>query len=894
MGNLISTFLPADLFDRTSNCVGEQAKYVWGLEKNLRILETELHKLTRARDDLKTKVEVEEQRPRTRRTNQVAGWLEDVQNLETEFTELERVRAQEMDRLCLGGLCSKNFVSSYNYGTQVVELTDRVINLEKDGEKIEVVVEKAPDGAAIELPVDHTVVGQELLLDQVWRCITDQENNRGIIGLYGIGGVGKTTLLKQVNNNFCHQQHMFDVVIWAAVSTLQDDIGKRIGFSEDRNWKEKSLQDKAVDIASILSGKKFVLLLDDIWDRIDLTQLGVPLQNLNDGSKIVLTTRSAGVCDQMDAKKLEVSSLADDEAWKLFQEMIERSTLDSHTSIPVLAETLARECGGLPLALKTVGRAMKSQRKVGYWKRAIHKMRTSASKFSGMKEEVFSRLKFSYDSLSTDELRSCLLYCCLYPEDYEIPKRELIDYWISEGFVYDFDDGCDFIDDLLQACLLEEEGDDHVKMHDMIREMSLWIACTVEKEEQNLLVRAGVELTEAPKVEEWEGAKRVSLMLNEIESLSEIPTCPRLVTFLLDGNSLKEITDGFFQSMSSLRVLSLSENFHLSTLPSGISSLVSLHHLDLSRTHITGLPQELKALEKLRYLNLEYTQYLSIIPHQLISGFSKLEVLRLLFCGRKGVIEEEEGNVLCDDAESLMKELLGLKHLNFLSWSFRSSLAVQKFLKYPKLVSITQSVRVECGGKFTTRPPFNVLHMAYMENLQELRLTTSSLEEMKIDSTEEVKKLFQSGFRSLDTVDLFYCQKAKDLTWLVFVQNLKELRIVYCEYVEEIIGADKLRDISEIVGSEHNVFAELEFLSLWGGINLKSVYPNPLPFPKLKKIQVLHCRQLKKLPLNSSSAKLRRAVIEGTKKWWEELQWEDQATQNAFSSGAVLTEFPFY
>ncbi|KAK9232596.1 hypothetical protein WN943_022844 [Citrus x changshan-huyou] len=881
MGNLISTFLPADLFDRTSNCVGEQAKYVWGLEKNLRVLETELHKLTRARDDLKTKVEVEEQRPRTRRTNQVAGWLEDVQNLETEFTELERVRAQEMDRLCLGGLCSKNFVSSYNYGTQVVELTDRVINLKKDGEKIEVVVEKAPDGAAIELPLDHTVVGQELLLDQVWRCITDQENNRGIIGLYGMGGVGKTTLLKQVNNNFCHQQHNFDVVIWAAVSTLQDDIGKRIGFSEDKNWEKKSPQDKAVDIARILSGKKFVLLLDDIWKPIHLTELGVPLQKLNDGSKVVFTTRSAGVCDQMDAEKVEVYSLAHDKAWELFQEMVDRSTLDSHTSIRELAETLARECDGLPLALKTVGRAMKSQRKVGYWKRAIHKMTTSASKFSGMKEEVFSRLKFSYDSLSTDELRSCLLYCCLYPEDYEIPKRQLIDYWISEGFVCDFDDGCDFIDDLLQACLLEEEGDDHVKMHDMIREMSLWIACTVEKEEQNFLVRAGVELTEAPKVEEWEGAKRVSLMLNEIESLSEIPTCPRLVTLLLDGNLIGQITDGFFQSMSSLRVLSLSENFYLSTLPSGISSLVSLHHLDLSSTDITGLPQELKALEKLRYLNLDYTEYLSIIPHQLISGFSKLEVLRLFACGRGGVTEEEEGNVLCDDAEPLMKELLGLKHLNVLSWSFRSSLAVQKFLKYPKLVSITQSVWVyQCES-----PPFNVLHLAYMENLQELELESCNLEEMKIDSTEEVKKLFQSGFRSLNTVRVDDCEKAKDFTWLVFVQNLKELRIEFCDEMEEIIGVDKLRDISDIIGSEHNFFAQLEYLTIRWGINLKSVYPNPLPFPKLKKIQVRECPQLKKLPLNSSSAKERRVVIEGAKKWWEELQWEDQATQNAFSPG---------
>lgn len=368
---------------------------------------------------------------------------------------------------------------------------------------------------------------------------------------------------------------------------------------------------------------------------------------------------------------------------------------------------------------------------------------------------------------------------------------------------------------------------------------------------------------------------------NGIRSLSEIPTCPRLVTLLLGGNRIEEITDGFFQSMSSLRVLSLRGNFPLRTLPSGISGLVSLHHLDLSSTNITGLPQELKALEKLRYLNLDYTRFLSIIPHQLISGFSKLEVLRLLSRGRWSVIE---GNVLCDDSEPLMKELLGLKHLNVLSWTFRSSLAVQKFLKYPKLVSITQSVMVcQCESQ-----PFNVLHLAYMENLQELRISNSNLEEMKTDSTEEVKKLFQSGFRSLDRVVIWSCQKMKDLTWLVFVQILKQLRIVFCTEMEEIISVDKLRDISKIIGSEHNFFAQLESLTIKWGRNLKSVYPNPLPFPKLKKIEVRECPQLKKLPLNSSSAKERRVVIEGSKKWWEELQWEDQATQNAFSSGVVL------
>lgn len=142
-----------------------------------------------------------------------------------------------------------------------------------------------------------------------------------------------------------------------------------------------------------------------------------------------------------------------------------------------------------------------------------------------------------------------------------------------------FDDGYTVISHLHHACLLEVE-DDHVKLHDTVREMALWIACKIE--EENFLVRMRAKLTDAPNAEEWEGVKTVSLMENKIKSLSEIPTCPRLYTLLLGGNLIGEILDGVFRSMSSLRVLSLRENVFLSELPLGISSLVTLQHLDLS------------------------------------------------------------------------------------------------------------------------------------------------------------------------------------------------------------------------------------------------------------------------------------------------------------------------
>lgn len=138
-----------------------------------------------------------------------------------------------------------------------------------------------------------------------------------------------------------------------------------------KSWQENSFEDKALDIASILSRKRFVLLLDDIWEHMNLNKLGVPLQYLHLGSKIVFTTRSRVVCGQMEATMLNASPLRDEEAWRLFEEAVGRYVLDSHPDIPELAKTMAEECCCLPLALKTVGRAMRSISSIEEWEHAI-------------------------------------------------------------------------------------------------------------------------------------------------------------------------------------------------------------------------------------------------------------------------------------------------------------------------------------------------------------------------------------------------------------------------------------------------------------------------------------------------------------------------------------------
>ncbi|MBA0811520.1 hypothetical protein Gohar_003410, partial [Gossypium harknessii] len=131
-----------------------------------------------------------------------------------------------------------------------------------------------PAASVVVRPVEQAVT-LESTIQKVWSCIVGTDV--GIVGLYGLGGVGKTTILTKLNNKFSTTPNNFDVVIWALVSKdyyvgkIQDRIGGNLGFSDD-SWKHKSVEEKAVDIYGVLRNKKFVVLLDDLWEMVNLNQ----------------------------------------------------------------------------------------------------------------------------------------------------------------------------------------------------------------------------------------------------------------------------------------------------------------------------------------------------------------------------------------------------------------------------------------------------------------------------------------------------------------------------------------------------------------------------------------------------------------------------------------------
>ncbi|KAB2043465.1 hypothetical protein ES319_D01G019400v1 [Gossypium barbadense] len=848
MGNFFSISLSLDpIITRCSDCATGQASYICNLEDDLHALEAKVVGLKDLRSDLMSRVRIAEDEQQLKRLNQVEGWLSRAETLINDADQLIVQSPQHVENLCMGGCCSTHPRSNIKFGKKISKKLLEVKDQKENGH-FSVVASKPPLPSATERPSEPTV-GLEFNFNKVWSCL--QKEQVGIIGIYGLGGVvGKKTLLNQINNKYCDTTHDYHV-IWAVASQdrpierVQDQIAKRIGLSNE-GWKSKSLDEKAGDIFNVLCRKKFALLLDDIWERFDLTRAGVLLPPKENGSKVIFTTRRFDVCCQMQPNmdnNIRVECLPPGEAFKLFEEKVGSETLRMHPDICKLAEA------------------------VEY---AIEVLRKSAAfVLPGVGKEMYPKLKFSYDCLPDERFRSCFLYCSLYPEDFLIDDDQLVDCWIGEGLLDEHtnlsnarNQGHFIIGSLIDACLLEKEDNHYVKMHDVIRDMALWIA--TESEKENFFVKSSVQLKEQPKAEKWEEVTRMSLMVNQIENLTEILECPNLQTFFLGRNDLKVIMDDFFNFMPMLRVLDLSSNWNLEELPVGIAKLVSLEHLNLSFTKIRKLPVELKALAKLMYLNLEWTADLKMIPQQLISSFSKLQVLKMEGCGYGCLL--------------VLEEMEHLRYLNELTLTFRCVSELEKASRFNKFFNC--AIEVVNLEDFRDSRSLNIMALAKLQHLCVLSLSSCmDLEEVKI----ECNTIEGAGcFHSLRSVSVVRCGHLRDVSWVTFAPYLEELRISGCNGLEEIISEEKLGEVAELKRNYSNLFSKLEHLWLFHLHKLSTIYCHALPFPQLKKVGIMRCPMLKKLPLNSNSAKGQRLVINGEEGWWKDVKWEDESTKIAF------------
>ncbi|CAH8388197.1 unnamed protein product [Eruca vesicaria subsp. sativa] len=861
MGSCFSIQLSGDIgqsLDRIFRCLFSR-DYIGNLKENLKDLEREMKDLIAIKDEVMNKVKREERLLHKQMRPTVREWLTRVEDVHTRFTNLVSTSTAQLQSLFLCGLCSTNIRSSYNYGESVFLLLEEVKKLKSDGDFKEV-TELIPLPEFVERPTRPTV-GQEAMLEKAWKRL--MEDGVGIMGLHGMGGVGKTTLFKKIHNKFAEIAGKFDIVIWivvsqgANISKLQEDIAKKLNLSGSE-WTNENESDKAAEMHRCLKRKRFVLMLDDIWEKVDLEAIGVPEPTKENGCKVAFTTRSEEVCVRMgDHEPMQVKCLNKDQAWELFKRKIGDEKLRREPRIDRLARKVADKCDGLPLALTVIGETMASKTIVQEWENAVNVLTRNATKFYDMENKILPILKFSYDNLKYEHIKSCFVYCALFPEDDPIDKEGLIEYWICEGFVGENQDlrtamneGYDVIGILLRANLLTEVDTDTVVMHDVVREMALWIASDLGENKENFVVQAGVGLHQVPKVKNWGAVRRMSLMGNNIKEMSCGSKCSELTTLLLQDNSLDYLSGEIIQYMQNLVVLDLSNNLNIKELPEQISQLTSLQYIDLSQTSIEQLPFGFQELKKLTHLNLTSTELLRSISG--ILKLSSLMSLKLLHSNVHG------------DA-SLVKELQLLEHLQFLSICISMESGLEQILGDQRLVNCIYHLHIH---EFQQKP-FNLSSLVSMENLQVVWLTSIHVSDLHNPT--------RPCFTNLSNVCISSCRGIKDLTWLLFAPNLVNLNIENSGELEEVINKEKA---TKVIGIS-SPFEKLEVLNLYALPRLESIYWSPLPFPFLTRIVIEKCLKLRKLPLNAASVsrvdELSILIEKQT-----ELKWEDEDTKNRF------------
>ncbi|KHG19447.1 hypothetical protein F383_24875 [Gossypium arboreum] len=659
---------------RIANCLGTPVcKYLQyhrklnGYVRNFKRIRDELNCKMK---DIELQLKAELLRPLGKIPKQgVENWLKDVKEMirEAQVVENKVSNGRYICRACSGKLVDEKT-------REMKEFLDKAPNASEG---------LAIDGPSAGLPLPTSeLVGDEAVRNEIWACLMQEEVSK--IGVWGMGGVGKTTIMKHIHYDLLKQQR-FERVIWVTISKefyvmkVQDNISRALESKEYLDKEEDKLRRAAILSEMLKKAGKHVLILDDVWDKVSLEEVGIPEPSDSNGCKLVLTTRSEHVCKYMGCKVIKVKPLSEEEALILFLSEVRPNMVQNQTLMPTL-KLVVKECAGLPLTIVIIAGTLRGEDDPLIWKNALGELKERIGKVEEVEAKVIESLKFSFDHLKDKQVKHCFLYCTVYPEDFEIWKDNLIECWIKEGFIDDMgtrqemkDKGHVILKKLEDNCLLENNTNKYgipcVKMHDAVRDMAL----SITSMNPRYMVQAGLQLKELPKRGQWSpDIEKVSLMFN---SISEIPTdvlptkCQLLTTLLLLRNPIKKISYSFFTNMPCLCVLNLSFT-KIESLPNSISELNNLttlllsgcselrylpclsmlqelKKLDLSGTKIEEVPKGMDMLIKLRYIDL-VVRTLKEIPAGLLPKLVHLQ--HLIFD-----VDNEKTSLKAEEMEPLKK-----------------------------------------------------------------------------------------------------------------------------------------------------------------------------------------------------------------------------------------------
>ncbi|KAK1407418.1 hypothetical protein QVD17_39034 [Tagetes erecta] len=532
---------------------------------------------------------------------------------------------------------------------------------------------------------ESKVVGREDVKEALLKKLLDNESSTSqpqsfnVLSIVGLGGIGKSTLAQLLYNNKKVKDH-FEVMAWVCVSDEFDvfNISKSIfqALGGDKDFVDLNLLQVA--LSEQLSNKKFLLVLDDVWNEKynEWECLKRPFYVASPGSKVLVTTRKAVVASMMDSVQIyPLELLSNEEALSLFyQHASHEQNSDMNQILKLHGEEIVKKCGRLPLALRTLGRVFRTKSTYEEWEKLLN------SEIWNLDEEgeIPTALRLSYHDLPP-HLKQIFTYCCLFPKDYTFDKDELVRLWMAEGFLYQSsrdksmeDLGDEYFKELVSRSFFQHsiEFKSSYKMHDLINDLAKSVGgefffmsddkMDVALEKVHHLSFIHEKHTTNIKFKTLQRARclRTFLAMEDRRIYD---------TFYVSNKVVKELT----YQLQFLRVFSLA-NYNIGEVPHSIGSLKHLRYLNFSNTMITCLPKQVGNLHNLQSLLLCDCAYLSRLPNTITKlinlrhlDISKTPRLKKMPLGLYGLtsLQTLSKVIIGGVSECRISHLKGLMHL---------------------------------------------------------------------------------------------------------------------------------------------------------------------------------------------------------------------------------------
>ncbi|XP_048136668.1 probable disease resistance protein At4g27220 [Rhodamnia argentea] len=632
--------------------IGRQFGYVLCYKSYVEDLQTAVEELEGARESVQQSVD-----QARRNVNPIRPYVEDwLGKAMKEAEEAQQMleRGKTAKNACFRGWIPNPLVR-HRIGRQVREATEFIRVLREKARNSDfkkVYDENIPPGIVIGPPIPVTrdaLESRALIADDVTKALADDKVH--VIGVHGVGGVGKSKLLADIKNRVKGEK-LFDEVAMVDVSRdpdlkriqgeIADSLGPNLMNMETTRGRAELLNQRLTGLKGCPK-KKILILLDNLWEKLELEKVGIPCGDDNKvrGCKLLLTSRRRDVLrDDMCSDRLfELKVLKYGEARRLFESRV-GNRVDDPDFAPFV-EGVVRNCKGLPLWIVLLAKTLK-HRDLTAWRSA----------WTNIGGSVEKSIELNYNELKDKRIKSVFLVCSLHSG--RISLRDCLVYCMGLGL---YDELCKTIENardqlstdlhsLKDSSLLQDNDDKKwFRMHDVIVDEAISIA---SKEWDALVGREGEAFKKWSK-DELRKCTAMSLRRVGIAELPEKLDCPNLnILLLTEHNPSLKIPPSFFESMKKLQVLDIT-GLSFTSLPSSIEllenlkslslddchledvtalgKLKGLHSLSFSNSTIARLPKGIDRLTELRFLDLRGCKGLKVIEPGVLGSLVNLEEL---------------------------------------------------------------------------------------------------------------------------------------------------------------------------------------------------------------------------------------------------------------------------